>query len=165
MYVLPETSEDPPSAEGLGSRPWEAFRRVLEDLGQHTDQTQSVINGDNGSWVWMRESLFPHRMQLTWNGVFWSIMEKVTCGKPSYTFTPREYGWEPHDREVWHSRHRPPPITELQLAKWRHWHLPNCGTWNQLPNRPLRRSCDNTGPIGSSAIWPLMHRKSQRWQQ
>ena len=158
-------SEDPPSAEGLGSRPWEAFRRVLEDLGQHTDQTQSVINGDNGSWVWMRESLFPHRMQLTWNGVFWSIMEKVTCGKPSYTFTPREYGWEPHDREVWHSRHRPPPITELQLAKWRHWDLPNCGTWNQLPNRPLRRSCDNTGPIGSSAIWPLMHRKSQRWQQ
>ena len=26
-----------------------------------------------------------------------------------------------HDREVWQSRHRPPPITQLQLAKWRHW--------------------------------------------
>ena len=51
----------------------------------------------------------------------WTIMEKVTCGKPSYTFTPREYGWELHDREVWHSRHKPPPITQLQLAKWRHW--------------------------------------------
>lgn len=51
----------------------------------------------------------------------WTIMEKVTCGKPSYTFTPREYGWELHDREVWHSRHKPPPNTQLQLAKWRHW--------------------------------------------
>ena len=42
MWFL-QPSDDPPSADGVGSRPWEAFRRVLEDLGEHTDQTQSVI--------------------------------------------------------------------------------------------------------------------------
>ena len=38
-----QPSDDPSSADGVGSRPWEAFRRVLEDLREHTDQTQSVI--------------------------------------------------------------------------------------------------------------------------
>ena len=63
------------------------------------------------------------------------------------------------------------PVIDLHLLPSSNWQnggtgdLPNCGTWNQLPNGPLRRSCDNTGPTGSSAIWPLMHRKSQRWQQ
>ena len=31
-----QPSDDPPSADGSGSRPWEAFRRVLDNLGEHT---------------------------------------------------------------------------------------------------------------------------------
>ena len=42
MWFL-QPCDDPPKKDGVGSRPWEAFRRVLEDLGEHTDQTQSVI--------------------------------------------------------------------------------------------------------------------------
>ena len=61
-------SENPPNAEGLGSRPWEAFRRVLEDLGEHSDQWFLQINGDNGSWGWMRESYSLHRVDCSWLG-------------------------------------------------------------------------------------------------
>ena len=93
-----QPSDDPPSADGSGSRPWEAFRRVLDERVPFSPSDASDLERS-----------------------LWLIMEKVTCGKPSYTFTPREYGWEHHDREVWQSRHRPPPITQLQLAKWRHW--------------------------------------------
>ena len=116
--------EDPPNAEGLGSRPWEAFRRVLEDLGEHSDQTQSVVPSDQWrQWFLGLDERVPFSPSdaADLERSLWFIMEKVTCGKPSYTFTPREYGWEHHDREVRHSRHRPPPITQLQLAKWRHW--------------------------------------------
>ena len=117
-------SEDPPNAEGLGSRPWEAFCRVLEDLGEHSDQTQSVVPSDHWrQWYLGLDERVPFSPSdaADLERSLWFIMEKVTCGKPSYTFTPREYGWEHHDREVWHSRHRPPPITQLQLAKWRRW--------------------------------------------
>eukprot|EP00434_Breviolum_minutum_P041685 symbB.v1.2.037085.t1/scaffold5381.1/size27835/3 len=119
-----QPKDEPPSADGVGSRPWDAFRRVLEDLGEHTDQTQSVIPSEQ----WKQWFLgLDERVPFSPSDAFdlerslWLIMEKVSCGKPSYTFTPRECGWEHHDREVWQSRHRPPPITQLQLAKWRHW--------------------------------------------
>ena len=150
-----QPSDDPPSADGSGSRPWEAFRRVLENLGEHTGQTQSVIPSEQWrQWFLGLDERVPFSPSdaSDLERSLWLIMEKVTCGKPSYTFTPREYGWEHHDREVWQSRRRPPPITQLQLAKWRHW-------------RPLRRNCDNIGPTDSLAIWPLMRRTSQRWQQ
>ena len=117
-------SENPPNAEGLGSRPWEAFRRVLEDLGEHSDQTQSVVPSDQWRQWFLgldERVLFSPSDAADLERSLWFIMEKVTCGKPSYTFTPREYGWEHHDREMWRTRHRPPPITQLQLAKWRHW--------------------------------------------
>ena len=116
--------DDPPRADGVGSRPWEAFRRVLEDLGEHTDQTQSVIPSEQWKqWFLGLDERVPFSPTdaADLERSLWQIMEKVTCGKPSYTFTPREYGWEHHDREMWQSRHRPPPITQLQLAKWRHW--------------------------------------------
>ena len=119
-----QPSDDPPSADGMGSRPWEAFRRVLEDLGEHTDQTQSVIPSEQWKqWFLGLDEKVPFSPSdaSDLERSLWLIMEKVTCGKPSYTFTPREYGWEHHDRAVWQSRHRPPPITQLQLAKWRHW--------------------------------------------
>ena len=119
-----QPSDDPPSADGVGSRPWEAFRRVLEDLGEHTDQTQSVIPSEQWKqWFLGLDEKVPFSPSdaSDLERSLWLIMEKVTCGKPSYTFTPREYGWEHHDRAVWQSRHRPPPITQLQLAKWRHW--------------------------------------------
>ena len=64
-------------------------------------------------------------MQLTWERSLWFIMEKVTCGKPSYTFTPREYGWEHHDREVWHSR------LDLHLLPSSNWQNGGAG---DLPN-------------------------------
>ena len=32
--------------------------------------------------------------------------------------------------------------------------LPSCGTWNQLPNGPLKKNYGNIGPIGLLAIWP-----------
>ena len=157
-----QPSDDPPSADGSGSRPWEAFRRVLKDLGEHTGQTQSVIPSEQWKqWFLGLDERVPFSPSdaSDLERSLWLIMEKVTCGKPSYTFTPREYGWEHHDREVWQSRHRPPPITQLQLAKW------NYGIWNQLLNGPLRRNCDNIGATDSLAIWPLMRRTSQRWQQ
>ena len=119
-----QPSDDPPSADGVGSRPWEAFRRVLEDLGEHTDQTQSVIPSEQWKqWFLGLDEKVPFSPSdaSDLERSLWLIMEKVTCGKPSYTFTPREYGWEHHDRAVWQSRHRPPPITQLQLAKWRRW--------------------------------------------
>ena len=105
-------------------RKFEAFRRVLEDLGEHTGQTQSVIPSEQWrQWFLGLDERVPFSPSdaSDLERSLWLIMEKVTCGKPSYTFTPREYGWEHHDREVWQSRHRPPPITQLQLAKWRHW--------------------------------------------
>eukprot|EP00434_Breviolum_minutum_P002202 symbB.v1.2.001939.t1/scaffold55.1/size374282/21 len=116
--------DDPPRADGVGSRPWEAFRRVLEDLGEHSDETQSVIPSEQWKqWFLGLDERVPFSPTdaADLERSLWQIMEKVTCGKPSYTFTPREYGWEHHDREMWQSRHRPPPITQLQLAKWRQW--------------------------------------------
>ena len=95
----------------------------------------------------------------------WQIMEKVTCGKPSYTFTPREYGWEHHDREMWQSRHRPPPITQLQLAKWRRWRPAELRDLEPTTQRPLKKNYGNIGPTGLLAIWPLMLRTSRRWRQ
>ena len=114
--------DNPPRADGVGSRPWEAFRRVLEDLG--SVETQSVIPSEQWKqWFLGLDERVPFSPTdaADLERSLWQIMEKVTCGKPSYTFTPREYGWEHHDREMWQSRHRPPPITQLQLAKWRHW--------------------------------------------
>ena len=156
-----QPSDDPPTPDGVGSRPWEAFRRVLEDLGEHTDQTQSVIPSEQWKqWFLGLDEKVPFSPSdaSDLERSLWLIMEKVTCGKPSYTFTPREYGWEHHDRAVWQSRHRPPPITQLQLAS-------NYGTWNQLPNGPLKKNCGNIGQTDSLAIWPLMRWTSQRWQQ
>ena len=43
--------------------------------------------------------------------------------------------------------------------------LPSCGTWNQLPNGPLKKNYGNIGPIGLLAIWPLMLRTSRLWRQ
>ena len=31
--------------------------------------------------------------------------------------------WELCDRKTWAERYRPPPITQLQVLKWRHWKL------------------------------------------
>ena len=91
-----QPSDDPPSADGVGSRPWEAFRRVLEDLGEHTDQTQSVIPSEEWKqwFLGLDERVpFPPSDASDLERSLWLIMEKVTCGKPSYTFTPKEYGW------------------------------------------------------------------------
>ena len=135
MWFL-QPSDDPPRADGVGSRPWEAFRRVLEDLGEHTDQTQSVIPSEQWKqWFLGLDERVPFSPSdaADLERSLWQIMEKVTCGKPSYTFTPREYGWEHHDR----SRHRPPPITQLQLAKWRHWRpAPAAGLGTNYPTGP-----------------------------
>jgi len=111
-------SEDPPNAEGVGNRSWDAFRRV-------SDRTQSVVPSDHWrQWYLGLDERVPfspsHASDLERS--LWSIMEKVTCGKPSYTFTPREYGWELHDREVWHNLHR------LPSSNWQ-----NGGT-RDLPN-------------------------------
>ena len=51
----------------------------------------------------------------------WRLMERVSDGKPSHTFTMRECEWELVDRQSWTDRYRPPPITQLQVLKWRHW--------------------------------------------
>ena len=135
MWFL-QPSDDPPRADGVGSRPWEAFRRVLEDLGEHTVQTQSVIPSEQWKqWFLGLDERVPFSPSdaADLERSLWQIMEKVTCGKPSYTFTPREYGWEHHDR----SRHRPPPITQLQLAKWRHWRpAPAAGLGTNYPTGP-----------------------------
>ena len=81
-----QPSDDPPSADGVGSRPWEAFRRVLEDLGEHTDQTQSVIPSEEWKqwFLGLDERVpFPPSDASDLERSLWLIMEKVTCGKPS----------------------------------------------------------------------------------
>ena len=112
------------------------FRRVLEDLGEHSVETQSVIPSEQWKqWFLGLDERVPFSPTdaADLERSLWQIMEKVTCGKPSYTFTTGG--------------------------------LPSCGTWNQLPNGPLKRNYGNIGPTGLLATWPLMLRTSRQWRQ
>lgn len=94
---------------------WRLWRSIRKEPNQWFHQT----TGEAGFW--------DERVPFTPSDAsdlersLWTIMEKTACGKPSHTYTPRECGWELHDRGIWHSRNKPLPITQLQLAKWRHW--------------------------------------------
>ena len=123
MWFLTPSNE-PPSADGIQSRPWEDFKRVLEALGDHSAETQSVVPSPVWKeWIRALDEKVPFSQSEATDLAksLWNLMERTGNGKPSHTFTPRECEWELHDRGVWHSRHRPPPITQLQLSKWRHW--------------------------------------------
>ena len=91
--------DDPPRADGVGSRPWEAFRRVLEDLGEHSVETQSVIPSEQ--WIgWKSPFLSNRRCRLGTQplanhgeGHLWEAI--------LHLHTQRVYGWEHHDRDIW----------------------------------------------------------------
>ena len=121
-FLRPST--EPPAADGILSRPWEDFKRVLEALEEHSEETQSVVPSEAWQqWFQALDDKVPFTQSEETDLVksLWNLMERTGNGKPSHTFTPRECEWESQDREVWHSRHRPPPITQLQLSKWRRW--------------------------------------------
>ena len=103
MFLTP--AEDEPDETGVTHRPWTTFSRVLNDLYDHPDQFKSVTPSD----------------KLDLMRSLWKLMEKATDGKPSHTFSIQECGWELCDRKTWAERYRPPPITQLQVLKWRHW--------------------------------------------
>ena len=93
-------------------------------LYDHPDQFKSVTPSD--SWLeWLQElddqAPFNPADKLDLMRSLWKLMEKATDGKPSHTFSLQECGWELCDRKTWAERYRPPPITQLQILKWRHW--------------------------------------------
>ena len=122
MFLTPV--EDEPDETGVTHRPWTTFSRVLNDLYDHPDQFKSVTPSD--SWLeWLQElddqAPFTPADKLDLMRSLWKLMEKATDGKPSHTFSIQECGWELCDRKTWAERYRPPPITQLQVLKWRHW--------------------------------------------
>ena len=122
MFLTP--AEEEPDETGVTHRPWATFSRVLNDLYDHPDQFKSVTPSD--SWLeWLQElddqAPFNPADKLDLMRSLWKLMEKATDGKPSHTFSLQECGWELCDRKTWAERYRPPPITQLQVLKWRHW--------------------------------------------
>ena len=122
--------------------------RVLDDFYGHPEQYRSVTPSDR--WLeWLQEldeqAPFSPADKLDLMRSLWRLMERVNDGKPSHTFTMKECEWELGDRKSWTDRYRPPPITQLQVLKWRHWNLLSFGMWNQLPSEPWRRSFVPTG--------------------
>ena len=122
MFLTPV--EDEPDETGVTHRPWTTFSRVLNDLYDHPDQFKSVTPSD--SWLeWLQEldeqAPFTPADKLDLMRSLWKLMENATDGKPSHTFSIQECGWELSDRKTWAERYRPPPITQLQVLKWRHW--------------------------------------------
>ena len=122
MFLTPV--QDEPDETGVTLRPWTTFSRVLTDLYDHPDQFRSVTPSDR--WLeWLQEldeqAPFTPPDKLGLMRSLWKLMEKATDGKPSHTFTMQECVWELCDRKSWTDRYRPPPITQLQVLKWRHW--------------------------------------------
>ena len=122
MFLTPV--QDEPDETGVTLRPWTTFSRVLDDLYDHPDQFRSVTPSDR--WLeWLQEldeqAPFTPSDKLDLMRGLWKLMEKATDGKPSHTFTMQECVWELCDRKSWTDRYRPPPITQLQVLKWRHW--------------------------------------------
>ena len=110
--------------EGVTLRPWTTFRRVLDHLYEHPDRFRSVT--PSARWLeWLQElddqAPFSPTDKLDLMRSLWKLMEKANDGKPSHTYTMRECEWELLDRRTWTERSRPPPITQLQVLKWRHW--------------------------------------------
>ena len=117
---------EPPAADGIQEstvgrlqagpwRPWGTTQLKQSRWFRHQ-------HGNIGlTCTWWKGTFLLNQKRRTWRKSLWNLMERTGNGKPSRTFTPRECEWELHDRGVWHSRHRPPPITQLQLSKWRHW--------------------------------------------
>ena len=122
MFLTPV--QDDPDETGVTLRVWTTLRRVLDDFYGHPDQYRSVTPSDR--WLeWLQEldeqAPFCPADKLDLMRSLWRLMERVSDGKPSHTFTMRECEWELIDRQSWTDRYRPPPITQLQVLKWRHW--------------------------------------------
>ena len=122
MFLNPV--QDDPDGTGVTLRPWATFRRVLDHLFDQPDQFRSVTPSDR--WLeWLPEldeqAPFTPADKLDLMRSLWKLMEKANDGKPSHIFTMRECVWELCDRKIWTDRYRPPPITQLQVLKWRHW--------------------------------------------
>ena len=122
MFLTPV--RDVPDETGVTLRPWTTFRRALDDFYGHPEQYRSVTPSDR--WLeWLQEldeqAPFSPADKLDLMRSLWRLMERENDGKPSHTFTMKECEWELGDRKRWTDRYRPPPITQLQVLKWRHW--------------------------------------------
>ena len=138
--------DDPPRADGVGSRPWEAFRRVLKNFGEQSVETQSVIPSEQ------------------WKQWFLGLDERV----PFSPTTPSHPESMVGSIMIERCGNLGIDLHLLPNFNWRNGGtggLPSCGTWNQLPNGPLKKNYGNIGPTGLLAIWPLMLRTSRQWRQ
>ena len=91
------------------------------DLYDHPDQFKSVTPSDSWFQELDEQAPFTPADKLDLMRSLWKLMEKATDGKPSHTFSIQECVLEFCDRKTWSERYRPPPITQLQVLKWRHW--------------------------------------------
>ena len=123
MWFLPPSRQAHDNS-GVTLRSWSRFKRVLAHLDEYSVTTKSVTPSD--AWLQWLQDLeekvpFTPINKLDLMRSLWSLMEKTANGKPSHTYTLREWEMTVSDRKLWHGRNRPPPITQLQVLKWRHW--------------------------------------------
>ena len=152
--------DDPPRADGVGSRPWEAFRRVLEDLGEHSVETQSVIPSEQWKQWFLGLDERVQQMLPTWNAAFGKSWRRSPVGSHPTPSHPESMGGSIMIERCGNLG------IDLHLLPNFNWR--NGGTGglpNQLPNGPLKRNYGNIGPTGLLATWPLMLRTSRQWRQ
>ena len=159
MWFL-QPSDDPPRADGVGSRPWEAWGTHWSDTISNPFRTMEAMVLGVG-WKSPLFSIGCCRLG-TKPGKSWK--RSLVESPPTLSRPESMVGNIMIERcgNLGIDRHLSPSFN------WRNGGtggLPSCGTWNQLPNGHLKKNCGNTGLTDSLAIWPLMLRTSQRWQQ